>query len=315
MTQQISIVAPIFNEVGNLKALCDSVGEALVDFDYELLLINDGSDDGSTELLNDLAAANDRVKVIHFVRNYGQTAALKAGFKHASYELIVTIDGDMQNDPSDIPAMVKKLDEGWDVVTGWRKNRKDTFVTRTLPSKIANRLISRLSNVHLHDYGCTLRVYKAEFVRDVPLYGEMHRFLPIYVTWAGAKLVEVPVKHHPRTSGESKYGLSRIPKVLLDLTTLKFLRDYYVTPIYFFGALGVASIVLGVGAGLLSLLCFQAWASPTAGAVMAVIGPMLILFGIVEITLGVIAEVMIRMHYDIRDKEPFKIRLTQNMDD
>ncbi len=315
MTQQISIIAPIYNEVGNLKRLCDSVAEAMVDFDYELMLINDGSNDGSTELMNDLAAANKRVKVIHFIRNYGQTAALKAGFKHASHELIVTLDGDMQNDPSDIPAMVKKLDEGWDVVTGWRKNRKDTFVTRTLPSKIANKLISKLSNVHLHDYGCTLRVYKAEYVRDVPLYGEMHRFLPIYVTWAGAKLVEVPVKHHPRIEGESKYGLSRIPKVLLDLTTLKFLRDYYVTPIYFFGALGVVSIMLGVGAGLWSLLCFQAWSSPIAGAVLAVICPMFILFGIVEITLGVIAEVMIRMHYDIRDKEPFKIRLTQNMGD
>ena len=313
MNEQISIIAPIYNEVGNLKRLCDAVAEAMVDFDYELLLINDGSTDGSTELLSDLAASNERVKVIHFVRNYGQTAALKAGFKHAHHELIVTLDGDMQNDPSDIPAMVKKLEEGWDVVTGWRKDRKDTFVTRTFPSKIANRLISRLSNVHLHDYGCTLRVYKAEFVRDVPLYGEMHRFLPIYVTWAGAKLVEVPVKHHPRIEGESKYGLSRIPKVLLDLTTLKFLRDYYVTPIYFFGALGVASILLGVGASILSFLCFQAWVSPIAGAVLAVIGPMLILFGIVEITLGVIAEVMIRMHYDIRDKEPFKIRLTQNM--
>ena len=315
MNQQISIIAPIYNEVGNLMRLCDSVAEAMVDFDYELLLINDGSTDGSTELLNDLAASNVRIKVIHFVRNYGQTAALKAGFKHASFDLIVTLDGDMQNDPSDIPNMVKKLDEGWDVVTGWRKDRKDAFVTRTLPSKIANRLISKLSNVHLHDYGCTLRVYKAEFVRDVPLYGEMHRFLPIYVTWAGAKLVEVPVKHHPRTSGVSKYGLSRIPKVLLDLTTLKFLRDYYVTPIYFFGALGVSAIVLGFVAGFISVLCFQAWASPIAGAVLAVLGPILILFGIVEITLGVIAEVMIRMHYDIRDKEPFKIRLTQNMGD
>jgi glycosyltransferase involved in cell wall biosynthesis len=315
VNQQISIIAPIYNEVGNLMRLCDSVAEAMVDFDYELLLINDGSTDGSTELLNDLAASNVRIKVIHFVRNYGQTAALKAGFKHASFDLIVTLDGDMQNDPSDIPNMVKKLDEGWDVVTGWRKDRKDAFVTRTLPSKIANRLISKLSNVHLHDYGCTLRVYKAEFVRDVPLYGEMHRFLPIYVTWAGAKLVEVPVKHHPRTSGVSKYGLSRIPKVLLDLTTLKFLRDYYVTPIYFFGALGVSAIVLGFVAGFISVLCFQAWASPIAGAVLAVLGPILILFGIVEITLGVIAEVMIRMHYDIRDKEPFKIRLTQNMGD
>ena len=308
MTRQLTVVSPIYNEVGNLRRLHEAVREALVDFEWELLLVNDGSTDGSTQLLDEMVAEDERVRVIHFVRNYGQTAALKAGFKNATHDLIVTMDGDMQNDPADIPALVEKLDEGWDVVTGWRKDRQDTFITRTLPSRIANKLISKLSNVHLHDYGCTLRVYKSEYVRDVPLYGEMHRFLPIYVTWAGARLVEVPVNHFPRVSGESKYGLSRIPKVLLDLTTLKFLRDYYVTPIYFFGAFGVMLLLAGLGLGLVAALAWAAGWSSAVAVTLTVIAPMLALFGMVEITLGVIAEVMIRMHYDIRDKEPYRIR-------
>ena len=209
--------------------------------------------------------------------------------------------------------MLAKMEEGFDVVCGWRKDRKDRWLTRTFPSKLANALISRLSKVHLHDYGCTLRVYRREFIEDIPLYGEMHRFIPIYVTWAGARLAEVPVRHHPRIRGESKYGLGRIPKVLLDLTTLKFLRDFYVTPIYFFGFVGFFLVLAGMLTGVAAFLCWQVFEKTVLATCLTVIAPMLAIFGVVEITLGVIAEVLIRMHFDIRDKAPYRIRSTQNL--
>ena len=249
---------------------------------------------------------DNRAHIIHFVRNYGQTAALTAGFRQARADIIITLDADLQNDPKDIPKMIKLLDQA-DVICGWRKDRKDTFITRTLPSKIANWLISKLSNVHLHDYGCTLRVYKKEFIQDIPLYGEMHRFIPIYVTWAGAKLLEVPVAHHPRTKGISKYGLLRIPKVLLDLTTLKFLRDFFVTPIYFFGCFGLLMLCFGL---ISSALAFGIWmntGSPIAITILSILGPIIAILGVVEITLGVIAEVLIRMHFESQKKEPYRI--------
>jgi len=315
MIGPVSVIVPIYNEKHNLQPLYDALLAALKGIEFELLLINDGSTDGSTQALNSMAEADSRIRVIHFVRNYGQTAALTAGFRKARFDQIVTLDGDMQNDPADIPTLLEHLGEDCDVVCGWRKDRKDKWLTRKVPSKIANALISRLSNVKVHDYGCTLRAYKAEFVREVPLYGEMHRFLPIYVTWAGAQLKEVPVRHHPRTRGESKYGLGRIPKVLLDLTTLKFLRDYYVTPIYFFGLVGLFLVLAGLAAGLFAGLAWGLWEMPILASCLTVMAPMLILFGVVQITLGVMTEVMIRMHYDIREKEPFRIRETRNMDE
>jgi len=307
----------VFNEEGNLQRLQEAICAALVpaDIPFEVLFIDDGSTDGSAAELEALAEADDRVRMIQFVRNYGQTAALTAGIRNARHEVLVTLDADLQNDPADIPAMVAQLDEGFDVVCGWRKDRKDTFLTRTLPSKMANALISRLSKVHLHDYGCTLRVYKREYIADIPLYGEMHRFIPIYVTWAGARLVEVPVRHHPRTVGDSKYGLSRIPKVLLDLTTVKFLRDFYVTPIYFFGWLGFLLFFGGLATGVVAALAWTVLDNPPLAVSLTVVAPMLAIFGVLEITLGIVAEVLIRMHYDIRDKEPYRVRRTLNMDD
>lgn len=233
----LSLIVPVYDEEDNLKALHKAIQEALVEHDFEVIYVNDGSKDGSAQVLEDIARLDIRARIVHFVRNYGQTAALTAGIRMARADLLVTLDADLQNDPSDIPMMLTHLDDA-DVVCGWRKDRQDSYLSRTFPSKIANWLISRLSNVYMHDYGCTLRIYRKEFIQDIPLYGEMHRFIPIYVTWAGARLVEVPVKHHPRTQGESKYGLWRIPKVLLDLTTLKFLRDFFVTPIYFFWMVG-----------------------------------------------------------------------------
>ena len=315
MSRALSVVVPVYEEEGNLSPLHAQIAAALAGYDYEVLYVDDGSADGSPRELDALAEADPRVRVIRFVRNYGQTAALTAGIRKARHELIVTLDADLQNDPADIPAMLDKLDEGYDVVCGWRKDRQDAALTRNLPSWVANKLISRLSKVHLHDYGCTLRVYKAEYIREIPLYGEMHRFIPIYVTWAGARLAELPVRHHRRTRGESKYGLSRIPKVLLDLTTVKFLRDFYVTPIYFFGWVGIILFTSGLLTGLAAAAAWTALDQPVMAAVLTVVSPMLAIFGVVEVTLGIIAEVLIRMHYDIRQKEPYRIRLTRNMED
>lgn len=316
MTRALSVIVPVCNEEGNLeplhKALCAALDGAAIPF--EALYVDDGSTDGSAAELSALSAADPRVRVIRFVRNYGQTAALTAGIRHARHALLVTLDADMQNDPADIPAMLARLDEGYDVVCGWRKNRQDAALTRNLPSRVANGLISRLSNVYLHDYGCTLRVYKREFIRGIPLYGEMHRFIPIYVTWAGARIVEMPVRHHPRARGTSKYGLWRIPKVLLDLTTVKFLRDFYVTPIYFFGWVGIAALIAALIAGLLAVISLAFGAMPLWSPMLAGLAPLLAMFGIVEITLGIIAEVLIRMHYDIRDKAPYRILTVRNLE-
>ena len=298
---------PVYDEHGNLGPLHAALVEALdgAGLSFEAIYVDDGSRDESASELRALAEQDERIRLIEFVRNYGQTAALTAGIRHARAPLIVTMDADLQNDPADIPAMVCKLSEGYDVVCGWRKDRKDSTLRRNLPSALANRLISWLSKVRLNDYGCTLRVYKRAYIQHIPLYGEMHRFIPIYVTWAGARLVEMPVRHHARVRGVSKYGLGRIPKVLLDLTTVKFLRDFYVTPIYFFGYAGFAFIALGIVVLGLS----AALADPALAVSAALMG----MLGIVEITLGIIAEVLIRMHYDIRDKAPYRIRRVHNL--
>ena len=302
----VSMVVPVYNEVDNVRPLVEAIAAAMGETPYEIVLVNDGSTDGSDAVLNAMAAEDSTIRVVHFVRNYGQTAALTAGIRHAKSPIIVTLDADLQNDPADIPAMLTKLDDA-DVVCGWRKDRKDPWLSRTMPSRLANALISKLSNVPLHDYGCTLRAYKREFLEQIPLYGEMHRFIPIYVTWAGAKLIEVPVRHHPRVRGTSKYGLSRVFKVLLDLTTVKFLRDFFVTPIYFFGWLGFFFVAAGVLAGLAAVGFWTLWPNDALAVALTVIGPMLVMFGVVEITLGIIAEVLIRMHYEIQGRAPYRI--------
>ena len=303
---QVSLVVPVYNEAENIEPLHEAIGAALEGIEYETVLVNDGSNDGSKAVLDSLASRDPKNRVIHFVRNYGQTAALTAGIRHARAPIIVTLDADLQNDPADIPAMLQKLDEA-DVICGWRKNRKDPWFSRTLPSRLANALISKLSNVPLHDYGCTLRVYRREYLEQIPLYGEMHRFIPIYVTWAGARLLEVPVRHHPRTRGTSKYGLSRVFKVLLDLTTVKFLRDFFVTPIYFFGWLGFLLVASGLVLGGVAVAMWIMGIQPLLAACFTVISPMLVIFGLVEVTLGIIAEVLIRMHYEIQGRAPYRI--------
>jgi dolichol-phosphate mannosyltransferase len=310
---EVSIVIPVFDEEDNIAPLHEAICTAMSEITFEILYVNDGSRDRSAAALDQLAGSDPRARVIHFVRNYGQTAALTAGIRHAKAPLLVTMDADLQNDPADIPGMLNHIGE-FDVICGWRKDRKDNLFLRTLPSRAANWLISRLSKVPLHDYGCTLRVYRREYIKDIPLYGEMHRFIPIYVTWAGARLMEVPVRHHPRTRGESKYGLSRIPKVLLDLTTVKFLRDFFVTPIYFFGWVGFLLVFAGLICGLGAAWLWTQPAQQLVAACLTVVSPMLAIFGVVEITLGIIAEVLIRMHYEIQDKAPYRIRRTCNME-
>lgn len=310
-TPFLSLIVPVYDEEDNLKALHKAIQEALVKHDFEVIYVNDGSKDASAQVLEDIARQDVRARIVHFVRNYGQTAALTAGIRMARADLLVTLDADLQNDPSDIPMMLTHLEDA-DVVCGWRKERQDSYLSRTFPSKIANWLISRLSNVYMHDYGCTLRIYRKEFIQDIPLYGEMHRFIPIYVTWAGARLVEVPVKHHPRTQGESKYGLWRIPKVLLDLTTLKFLRDFFVTPIYFFGWLGIGFVGLGFLLMTTSVGLWWQGAHPNLASSLTTLGPILFGLGLVEITLGIIAEVLIRMHFELQQKEPYRIARRSN---
>jgi glycosyltransferase involved in cell wall biosynthesis len=303
----VSIVVPVFDERGNLEPLHEAILESMDGVDFELLFVDDGSTDGSAEILDAIAQRDHRTRVLHFVRNYGQTAALTAGIRNSRAEILVTLDADLQNDPADIPLLIEHLETA-DLVCGWRKDRKDTFLTRVFPSRIANWLIARLSKVPLHDYGCTLRAYRRSFVHDVPLYGEMHRFLPIYVTWAGARVTEVPVRHHPRTRERSKYGLTRVPKVLLDLTTLKFLRDFFVTPIYFFGWVGFLLCLFGMVAIMGAALCWTVYDHVNVAITLSILGPGLLVAGVIEITLGIVAEVLIRMHFELQSKDPYRIR-------
>lgn len=314
--QSISLIVPVYNEVENLRDLQAAVIEALdpAGVDFEVILVNDGSTDGSTQLLDELHKADERFRVVHFIRNYGQTAAMSAGIKHASHEIIVSMDADLQNDPADIPLLLDKLDEGHDLVCGWRKKREDAFIMRKLPSKIANWLISSTTGVVLHDYGCTLKAYRREYVRDIPLYGQMHRFIPIYVTWAGARMVEVPVNHRARMKGQSKYGITRTFRVVLDLMTTVFLRDFYTNPLYFFGYYGFGSIALGVLAAAWAVVMkyeFGTWIHKNPLALLAV---MFVLIGVNSFFFGLLAEVMIRMNFEIQKKEPYRVRQIRGLD-
>src|SRR5438093_21243 len=234
----ISVFLPVFNEEPNLRPLHEKLDRALEQLGRtaEIIYVDDGSSDGSLDVLREIATEDSRVRVLALRRNYGQTPAMSAGIDAARGEVLIPMDADLQNDPADIKRLLEKLDEGYDVVSGWRKHRQDAFITRTLPSRIANSVISRIGGVPLHDYGCSLKAYRREVLKDVNLYGEMHRFIPIYAAWAGGRVTEIPVTHYPRTAGKSKYGLSRTIKVVFDLVTIKFMASYLTKPIYLFGA-------------------------------------------------------------------------------
>ena len=288
---EISVIVPIYNEVDSIVILHDRVTAALDQLgrSWELVLVNDGSTDASPAVLDQVAATDARVTVVHFRRNYGQTAAFMAGIDHAAGTIIVPMDGDLQNDPNDIVKLLGKLDEGFDVVSGWRKDRKDNPVKRNLPSRLANVLISRVSGVHLHDYGCSLKAYRSKVLDGVKLYGEMHRFVPIYAAWNGARVTEMEVTHHPRLYGESKYGLERVVKVVLDLIVVKFLFRYASKPIYLFGGFGFFSILLGLLAGLWAVALKLLFKTSLIQTPLPLLAVFLCAIGVLSILMGLLA--------------------------
>ena len=309
----ISIVVPLFNECQKLPPLLHALDLALngMGRTYEVILVNDGSSDATEELLDKIG--DPRVRVVHFRRNFGQTAALMAGFNTARGAVIITMDGDMQNDPADIPKLLAKLDEGYDVVSGWRAERKDAALTRNLPSHAANWLISTLSGVRLHDYGCTLKVYRRTALRDVRLYGEMHRFIPIYAAWNGSRVTEIPVTHHPRLHGKSNYGLERLVKVILDLMVLGFLYRFLQKPMYLFGSVGLFSFVVSGVSGVASVYfkyfggkSFIETPLPTLFAIAFMTGCMCFL-------MGLLAELITRTYHESQDKMTYLIARTRNI--
>lgn len=312
----ISVAIPIYNEVECLQELYDRVRSALVELGrpWELILVNDGSSDGSDALLDQIAAADPNVRVVHFRRNFGQTAAMMAGFDFARGEVIIPMDGDLQNDPRDIAKLLEKLGEGYDVVSGWRKDRQDNALQRNLPSILANKLISLVSGVRLHDFGCSLKGYRREVIKGVRLYGEMHRFLPIYAKWHGAKITEVIVSHHARKTGHSKYGLERVLKVLADLLVVKFLDRWAEKPMYLFGGAGLLSFATGIACFIWMLvLKFHYHKSfiETPVPLLVVVSGMV---GVMCLLLGLLAEMITRTFYESQGKSVYLVRATRNLD-
>ena len=312
----ISILVPIYNERENIPLLRESLLNTLekMQAEFEVILVNDGSRDGSTELLDDLARLDSRFKVVHFKRNFGQTAALMAAIDYASGDILIPMDGDLQNDPADIPKLVETLEEGYDVVSGWRKNRQDKALTRTFPSRVANWLISRISGVSLHDYGCTLKAYRSSILEDVRLYGEMHRFVPIYAHWQGARITDIVVNHHARRFGESKYGLGRIFKVSLDLILIRFLENALDRPMHYFGKIGLFSIFFSILSGLLALGLRLFDGVSFVQTPLPLLTVFLMLSGILFIMLGLIAELQMRIYYESQSRRHYSVREARNFE-
>jgi glycosyltransferase involved in cell wall biosynthesis len=313
---KISVIVPVFNEQENIRRLYDAVLPVLnaLPHDYELLFVDDGSNDGSYDELNRLAAADEHVKVVRFRRNFGQTAAMNAGLHLAAGDTVITMDADLQNDPLDIPLLLDKLDEGYDLVHGWRKNRQDALVNRKLPSKVANWLISRVTGFPVHDLGCTLKAMRRDVAQDLQLYGEMHRFIPILAHWRGARCAEVVTRHHPRLFGQSKYGLSRTTRVLLDLITVKYMTQYLTSPMKLFGKIGLLSGAVGLIAGVATI------AMKIAGGIDMTGNPLLLLsvfagfVGMQFLVLGMLGELGVRTYYESQNKQPYTIRELINFD-
>ncbi len=306
---KVSVVIPAYNEEENLPVLYERLKAVLdkLEGDYEILFVDDGSTDGSFEVLRDLARRDERVRVIRFRRNYGQTAAMYAGFEHATGDVIVTMDADLQNDPEDIPRLLRKLEEGYDIVSGWRKDRKDPFLSRRLPSKIANWIISKVTGVELHDYGCTLKAYRSEIAKRYRLYGDMHRFLPALARRFGARVTEIPVRHHPRLYGRSKYGIGRTVRVILDIFLVKFLNEYITKPLYVFGGIGFLLLTAGILIELYLTLLKIFTGADIGGRPLLILGVLLILAGIQLLSTGIIAELIVRTYYESRGEKPYVI--------
>jgi len=313
----LSVISPVYNEEESVTLLHQAVAQALepLNLQWELVLVDDGSSDGSAKQLEMLATQDPQhVRVVELRRNFGQTTAIAAGIDHSRGDIIVLIDADMQNDPADIPMMLDKLKEGYDVVSGWRVNRQDTYITRTLPSHLANGLISRVTGVHLHDYGCTLKAYRREVITGFRLYGEMHRFIPVFARWVGARIIEVPVQHHPRRFGKAKYGLERTIKVILDLFTVKFLNTYSSKPIYLFGGLGVL-LILAAFLVLLVLIGLRIFSGEhMIRSPLLILSVMLVILGFQSIMQGLIAELLVRTYHESQNKLTYTVRKTFNIE-
>jgi dolichol-phosphate mannosyltransferase len=307
---ELSVIAPIYNEAGSIPHLIEALLSTLdaSGHRFEIILVNDGSTDGSAAELASAAQARSEIKVIEFRRNFGQTAALMAGIDHSVGSIIVTIDADLQNDPGDIPRLLAELDKGADVVSGWRKDRQDAAMRRNLVSRIANRLISRLSGVRLHDYGCTLKAYRREMLQGMRLYGEMHRFVPIYASWMGAKVNELRVRHHARRFGESKYGLNRTMKVVLDLLVVSFFARYLVKPMYVFGGFGLFCIAIGIAVIGYALYLKFFEATSLIQTPLPVLAAMLVLIGFISGMMGLLAEIMVRTYFESQGRASYSVR-------
>jgi glycosyltransferase involved in cell wall biosynthesis len=306
----ISVFLPVFDEEENLRPLHAKLDDALRQLGRtaEIIYVDDGSSDNSLALLRELAAADSRVRVVALRRNYGQTAAMAAGIDAARGRVLIPMDADMQNDPADIARLLAKLDEGYDVVSGWRKNRQDKLITRKIPSMLANRLISWIGGVPLHDYGCSLKAYRRESLEDVKLYGEMHRFIPIYASWAGARVTEIPVEHHARTLGKSKYGLSRTIKVVFDLMTVKFMASYQTKPLYVFGTFGVLAFVVSILAGLYALFLKLFHKADFVQTPLPILAIVMFAVGVQFLLMGLLAEMLVRTYHESQAKPIYAVR-------
>lgn len=316
-TLEVSVFLPVYNEEDNIDRLNVKLTDALeaLGRSYEVIYIDDGSTDGSLARLRDIAARDARVRVISLRRNYGQTAAMSAGIDYARGSVLIPMDADLQNDPADIGRLLDKLDEGYDVVSGWRKDRKDKWLTRRLPSRLANTLISKLSGVDLHDYGCSLKAYRREVLAGVKLYGEMHRFIPIYAGWVGARVTEIPVTHHARSAGSSKYGLSRTIKVLFDLITIKFLSSYLTKPLYLFGTAGLVCLAISLLSFAFALYYRFVEGVHLNRMPLATLSMIMFAMGVQFIFMGLLAEMIVRTYHESQDKPTYLIRERINIED
>jgi glycosyltransferase involved in cell wall biosynthesis len=318
-TPQISVVIPCFNEEQTIGRLCAALDDAVAKLaaagrSAEVILVDDGSSDGTFPLLKTAAATRPWLRLVRFRRNFGQTAAMAAGFDRARGAYVVPMDADLQNDPDDIPLLLARLEEGFDIVSGWRKNRQDKALSRKLPSKIANWLIGRVTGVRLHDYGCTLKAYRRWALENVRLYGEMHRYIPIYASWEGARVTELPVVHHPRLHGRSKYGFSRIPRVVLDLLVIFFFDHAMDRPMHFFGKIGLYSLAAAFLAGLYAVWLRFGEGTAFIKTPLPLLVVLLTVTALLCIFFGVIAEIQMRTYYESRGKRAYIVRKTINID-
>ncbi|MEM6836800.1 MAG: glycosyltransferase family 2 protein [Cyanobacteria bacterium P01_C01_bin.120] len=306
----LSLVIPIHNEYESIPKLLQVITKVMepLNYSYEIICVDDGSIDGSTDLLRQLAVQDARLTALLLRRNYGQTAAMAAGFDYARGGVIITLDGDLQNDPADIPMLMEKLDEGYDLVSGWRKHRQDDQLTRLLPSKIANWIIGRVTGVSIHDYGCSLKAYRAELVRDMNLYGELHRFLPALAFIEGARITEVPVNHYARQFGTSKYGLGRTFRVVMDLLTVYFMKRFLTKPMYVFGLMGLLSIVAGVFLGGYLTFLKLAMGQSIGDRPLLILAIVLLLAGIQLLCFGLLAELLMRTYHESQNRPIYRVR-------